>query len=947
MTITKSSKRVIATSLAILTCSVIGAAAATFTVTNTNDAGAGSLRQAVLDTQAAPGADTIVFDPAVFNVPRTITLASQIALSSGSQPIDDVTIVGPGPDLLTISGNDAVRHFTTQNGDTTSISGMTLTGGRAVAGGSINNVGMTTLTNIHFVQNTTTTGGGGAIYSGGNGTTGGILNIANCEFINNTAAGAGHGGGAMELHSGVATISNCTMTGNTSSGGGGAMLNGAATLIRGTIISQSTSGAPGNADGGGAIYNFGPLTLTNCILRDNMASGNTVGGAIRNESAGQLTLISTTVTHNTATASGGGIFESATNPGGFLTIINSTISNNVANASNASGGGIFATEGGTRVTITGSVIDHNQVPGDGGGIWSDGDINIDRSTISSNTASQFGGVRVTHIFHDPVITNSTIVNNTATSTIENPGGGLGKPACGLSCRTVSIGNTVISGNTGGDLRSGRADGSNGQDMPIVSLGYNLIGTFTQGAVYTESSTDLIGVDPQLGPLQDNGGLTKTHALLPGSPAIDQGKRLSELTTDQRSLPRPFDQSGVPNATGGDGSDIGALESQPANSRAGNNITATAPDGDASVTFATVSQAGFTTFTRIVRPSLAGIPPAGYTILDDAPGYNITTTATYTGAISVCFTVSSVNDAAEFARLRILHEEGGQLVDRTDLNSLDFASHTACAQVSSLSPFVVALAPASSRLLNISTRLRVETGDNVLIGGFIVSGTQPKKVIVRAIGPSLPLADKLANPTLELRDGSGALLASNDDWRDGGQEADIIASTVPPSSDLESAVVATLPANASGYTVIVRGVNNTTGIGLVEIYDLEPTIDSQLANISTRGFVQTGDNVMIGGFILGHGGDRRVIVRAIGPSLPVAGKLANPTLEIADQNGTILAANDDWRTGGQEAEIIATTVPPMSDLESAIVTTLPPARHTVIVRGKNGGTGVALVEAFVL
>lgn len=224
----------------------------------------------------------------------------------------------------------------------------------------------------------------------------------------------------------------------------------------------------------------------------------------------------------------------------------------------------------------------------------------------------------------------------------------------------------------------------------------------------------------------------------------------------------------------------------------------------------------------------------------------------------------------------------------------------------------------------------------------MGGTQPKKVILRAIGPSLPLPNKLANPTLELYGPSG-LITSNDNWRTGGQEAEIIASTVPPTNDLESAIVATLPANGTGYTAIVRGVSQGTGVGSIEVYDLDPAADSKLANISSRGFVQTGDDVMIGGFIISGAGSRKVLVRAVGPSLPVPGKMTDPTLELYNRDGVSIATNDNWRTGGQEAEIIASTVPPMNDLESAIVATLPATPHTAIVRGKNGSIGVGLVE----
>jgi len=235
----------------------------------------------------------------------------------------------------------------------------------------------------------------------------------------------------------------------------------------------------------------------------------------------------------------------------------------------------------------------------------------------------------------------------------------------------------------------------------------------------------------------------------------------------------------------------------------------------------------------------------------------------------------------------------------------------------------------------------------LIGGFIITGTQQKRVIVRAIGPSLSgiFPDALANPILELHDSSGGLIMSNNNWRD-TQEAEIIATGIPPTNDLESAIVATLPANSSAYTAIVRGAADGTGIGVVEAYDLNQAVDSKLANISTRGFVQTGDDVLIGGIIVLGQSPLRVIVRAIGPSLPIPGVLADPTLELHDGNGALIVANDNWRDT-QEAEIIATGIPPTNDLESAIVQNLSPGNYTAIVRGSGGAIGVAVVEAYAL
>jgi hypothetical protein len=210
------------------------------------------------------------------------------------------------------------------------------------------------------------------------------------------------------------------------------------------------------------------------------------------------------------------------------------------------------------------------------------------------------------------------------------------------------------------------------------------------------------------------------------------------------------------------------------------------------------------------------------------------------------------------------------------------------------------------LLNISTRLKVETGDNVLIGGFIISGADPKTVIVRAIGPSLTafgVSGAMADPTLELHKPDGTVI-TNDNWKD-TQEAAISATGLPPSSDLESAIVATLSPGA--YTAIVTGNNGGTGIGLVDAYDLGQTASSQLANISTRGFVQSGDNVMIGGFIIGGtGASSTVVLRGIGPSLTAAGvigALADPMIEVHDSSGAIIASNDDWMESPDKQTII--------------------------------------------
>jgi hypothetical protein len=248
------------------------------------------------------------------------------------------------------------------------------------------------------------------------------------------------------------------------------------------------------------------------------------------------------------------------------------------------------------------------------------------------------------------------------------------------------------------------------------------------------------------------------------------------------------------------------------------------------------------------------------------------------------------------------------------------------------------------LANIATRLRVQPGDDTMIGGFIITGTQPKTVIIRGIGPSLPVPGALADPIIYLYDATGAPIAINDNWNYAGNLQQIIDSGLAPTNELESAFLGTFIPGA--YTVVVRGGNDATGIGLFEIYDLDRTVNSKLANISTRGLVQTADNVMIGGFIVLGPDSQKVIVRAMGPSLPVSGALANPRLELHDGNGALFATNDDWRSD-QEAEINATGLAPSNNLESALIRTLPPGNYTAIVAGVNDTAGIALVEVYAL
>jgi len=270
---------------------------------------------------------------------------------------------------------------------------------------------------------------------------------------------------------------------------------------------------------------------------------------------------------------------------------------------------------------------------------------------------------------------------------------------------------------------------------------------------------------------------------------------------------------------------------------------------------------------------------------------------------------------------------------------------------------------TARLGNISTRGLVKTGSDVMIGGFIIQGSGTKTVIVRAIGPELTpfgIPNALADPTLTLHNGTGALIASNNNWQTtiiGGiitsdQVSAIQNSGHAPTQPSESAIIATLP--PGNYTAIVGGVNNTVGVALVEVDDLSTGTTSILGNISTRDFVQTGADVMIGGFIVQGTQSNTVIVRAIGPALipfGIPNALADPTLELHDGTGALIASNNNWQTtkiGGiitsnQVSAIQNSGHAPTQPSESAIIATLPPGSYTAIVSGVNNTVGVALVE----
>jgi hypothetical protein len=267
-------------------------------------------------------------------------------------------------------------------------------------------------------------------------------------------------------------------------------------------------------------------------------------------------------------------------------------------------------------------------------------------------------------------------------------------------------------------------------------------------------------------------------------------------------------------------------------------------------------------------------------------------------------------------------------------------------------FTVNVVAAPGRLVQLSTRMEAGMGDNALIGGFIMNGSAPKRLAIRGIGPSSGLPGAIADPVLELHDSSGTI-ATNDNWGDAANKQEVIDAGVAPSSPNESVILMTVPSSTSNafYTAIVRGANNTTGLGLVEVYDLDSGPGSTLLNISTRGQVGVDPNALIGGFFVGGTDPKQILVRAIGPSLSgfgVPGVLADPTLELHDGNGNTVIANDDWMVANpQKTQIQNSGLAPTNEKESAVLQTLAAGPYTAVVHGANGGTGVGSVEVYQL
>ncbi|HKP04967.1 MAG TPA: right-handed parallel beta-helix repeat-containing protein [Chthoniobacterales bacterium] len=627
------------------------------------------------------------------------------------------------------------------------------------------------------------------------------------------------------------------------------------------------------------------VTIEGLRISNGSASGEP-GGGLLNEAT--LTMDNCVVSDNVMDAgdSGGGIASFGT-----LTIVNSIVTDNWATFSfgfpTGRGGGIA----GGQMTIINSKITNNKAVFDGGGILG-GPLVIINSTISGNSAfSNFvgsgtgGGI----VCSDATITNSTISGNQARGDESGTGGGI------ASSGTLTIVNSTISGNF-----------SNQDGGGISQGGSNGMLTITNSTISGNRAN------------RNGGGIHHTGGILKiGNTILDAGASGANIFSSGATV-----TSEGYNLSSDDG---------------GGFLTGSGDQVNTNPVLGPLQNNG--------GPTLTHLPLSG------SPAIN---------AGDPNFTPPPSSDQRGTGYARIFN-------GRIDIGSVEVQPTPVPTPTPTPSPTPTGTSTPAPTLTptptptatitpislgNISTRLRVETGDNVLIGGFIITGNMSKEVVLRGIGPSLTgfgLSDVLADPTLELRAASGALIFQNDDWQDNPQQAaQLSALGLAPHDPKESGIVATLAPAA--YTAVLAGKNNGVGVGLVELYDTSQGTGSQLANISTRGLVQTGNNVMIGGFILGGGsGTSQIVVRGIGPSLAQFGLspvLTDPTLELRNADGALMISNDDWQDDPSSASQLSShNLAPQHAKESGIYAVLPPGAFTAILAGKSGGSGIGLVEIY--
>ena len=884
----------------LIISSLRSAVADTFTVTNTETSGAGSLAQAITDANGHPNIDLNIPDIIAFDIPvadpnrNPATGVFTISLPAGLPVLSDpVTIDGYTQGSGTVTTSDDAKPNTLATGNNAVLL-IELNGTSASTGfsGVDFRVGSEGSTVRGLIVNRFTTG---VSLIAGN-----VKVLGN--FIGTDSAGA---------------VSLGNSSGIISSGAGGQLIGSSLPADRNLIS--------GNSNG---------VVLTNHSGETNTVQNNYIGtnaaGTAALANAGNGILLS-------------GVFSGPTGAtviGGLLATLGSGAGNVISG--NSFGGIVFNPSGGTfgPVNIEGNIVglgaDGTTPLGNGGSGIDDpadptatiGAVLIRRNIISAN-----GGDGLVYSS-----TNTTLQGNyigtDISGTLDRGNTFFGVEMAGDHRDALDPSSTflTIGGSAAGDgnLISGNdAGGISIRNANAVIQG-NFIGTTADGISALGNEADGIRVfnvlaDPTLS-IMVGGTTTGDGNVIAYNTATGVRVESSTVTVQRNSI---FNNG--PSTAGsqfGLGIDLGS----------GPGVAANDP-GDADTGPNGLQNYPALTLVRIAAGNVNIVGS-----LDSMPNTSY----------ALEFFGNDALDPSGFGEGRTFLGDTDVTTDASGHADFDTTfpllpgalrvTSTATDPLGNTSEFSASI----GQLQNISTRLGVLSGDNVGIGGFIVTGPDPKLVIVRGIGPSLGgfgVGGALADPTLELHASDGSIINSNDNWKS-DQQTEIEETGLAPSNDLESAIVATLPADGASYTAVLRGKNGTTGVGLIEAYDIDSAANSQLANISTRGFVDTGDNAMIGGFILG-GGTAEVIVRAIGPSLTgfgVAGALQDPTLDLYDNLGNLIVSNDDWKDT-QETEITATGLAPSNAEESAILMTLGSGAYTAIVRGQGNTTGVGLVEIY--
>jgi hypothetical protein len=923
----------------LLLLSIVHVSADTFVVTNTNDSGPGSLRQAIVDANGHSNSGAV--DAISFNLPgtgvRTVILISALPDITDPVIIDGWTQPGwNGPPIV---------ELTAQAGVT--IDGLVITGGGTTVRGLVMN-GFQAAINISQNGNNTVKGCYLGTDSTGQQAAPNREGIASLQTSNNLIGGpteadrniisgnrfygirvsendSFHGietGGHIIQGNYVGTdvtgtkaLPNCTETATGATG-----LSGIHVIGNGVKIGGPETGAgnliSGNASGGISLEGSG-ATIAGTGLSMASLGGHLGGiGTSRN-------VVSGNAGNGIAVASSNGVIQGnyiGTDISGKIALPNGNIGLSIAGTDNLIGG----TGLGAGNLISGNV---------GGGLGFFSGISVIGPSPQEVPAQRN-------------VVQGNLIGTDLTGTVALPNGGDG---IYFARGGFAGGSNRIGGNVPGAGNTISANQGNGiylENKGFTLIQGNLIGTASDGAKSLgNGQTGILIVDctgskvgSLSGPDLDTAN-TIAFNLGDGVAVTGQSQQTrisSNSIHDNGQLGIDLGDDGVTANDAGD-ADSGAngLQNFPVISAAfgfNGNLTI----------YGALQSGGSKDFILefVANQAADGLGYGeGQVLLGQA---RVTTNSSGDAAFNVTFPLPS--NVAVVSAVAI--DSNGN----TSEFSADATVSPTAPSPPPTSPTTVFLPMHSLHVLNVATRLRVEPGDHALIAGLIVSGVEPKKVIVRGIGPSLGnfgVPGPLADPIIELYDAAGQLLARNDNWRS-NQESEIQDSGVAPTNDLESAIVATL--SPGNYTSVLRGNGNGTGVGLVDAYDLSPGTRSHLANVSTRGFVSTGDNVMIGGFIVtDNGGGTTVVVRAIGPSLATAGipdAMSDTYLELHNPNGSLLDFNDNWLSAFGADEIRAAHLAPTDDRESALYKRLPPGNYTAIVRGKtNSVVGVALVEIY--